>query len=275
MSSPRWAGALSICLLGGVAWLGGFSSARADEATRRAQEELRHRNLYFGDIDGQPSASFRAAVKRYQERKGFAETGQIDAETAKSLNLPIAEGAPAVSSTPWPDVPVLKSDVARTLSGSAQAALQERAVKDPSPPASLAPPADAPPSLNGFSIEEITKLVEAYLRDAAGDAIEPQVKYYQFPVEYFDDGSIDRDGVTLDTRNYCKRWPIRKYGLTGPVTCSASNRADEIFAQFTIDFAVRNTKHSVNGRARNFWTIVRRPGGDLKIVAIREERLRN
>src|SRR5205085_6526047 len=43
----------------------------ADEATRRAQEELRKRNLYFGDINGQSNPEFTEALKDYQMRKGF------------------------------------------------------------------------------------------------------------------------------------------------------------------------------------------------------------
>ena len=46
-------------------------AVRADEQTRRAQEELRKRNLYFGDINGQMNRELTEALKRYQTRKGF------------------------------------------------------------------------------------------------------------------------------------------------------------------------------------------------------------
>ena len=42
--------------------------ARADETVRQVQEELRKRNLYFGNIDGQNSAVLTDALKRYQTR---------------------------------------------------------------------------------------------------------------------------------------------------------------------------------------------------------------
>ncbi len=32
----------------------------ADEITRRAEEELRKRNLYFGDVDGQMNSELKA-----------------------------------------------------------------------------------------------------------------------------------------------------------------------------------------------------------------------
>src|SRR5205085_736060 len=86
----------------------------ADEPTRRAQEELRKRNLYFGDVNGQTNSELAEALKRYQLRKGFYPSGELDDETASSLKIHIAESQKNPPQ-PLPDVPVLKSDVARDL----------------------------------------------------------------------------------------------------------------------------------------------------------------
>ena len=80
-------------------------AARADEPTRAVQEELRKRKLYFGDVDGRETPSFLDAVKKYQERKGFAVTGQTDADTLRSLGI-----SPPAQEKVLPDVPVLRSD---------------------------------------------------------------------------------------------------------------------------------------------------------------------
>ena len=85
---------------------------RADEPTRRAQEELRKRNLYFGDINGQTNVELAEALKHYQARKGFNPSGQLDDETASSLKIQIAASSKNIPE-PLPDVPVLKSDIAR------------------------------------------------------------------------------------------------------------------------------------------------------------------
>src|SRR5947208_16901575 len=87
--------------------------ARADETVRQVQEELRKRNLYFGNIDGQNSPVLTDALKRYQTRKGFTITGQVDKDTATSLHIQTAAGATAAE--PLPDMPVLKSDTASAL----------------------------------------------------------------------------------------------------------------------------------------------------------------
>src|SRR5215212_7938461 len=61
--------------------------ARADETVRQVQEELRKRNLYFGNIDGNVTPVLTDALKRYQTRKGFSVTGQVDKDTARSLHV--------------------------------------------------------------------------------------------------------------------------------------------------------------------------------------------
>src|SRR3954468_18021811 len=87
------------------------SPARADETVRQVQEELRKRNLYFGNIDGKVSPVLTDALKRYQTRKGFTITGQVDKDTARSLHVT----AMVLATTALPDVPVLKSDTESAL----------------------------------------------------------------------------------------------------------------------------------------------------------------
>jgi hypothetical protein len=244
----------------------------ADEQTRRAQEELRRRNLYFGDIDGRSSAEFTGALKRYQTRKGLEATGQINDETAKSLNIPLADSQ-KISQEHWPDLPVLKSDIARAIPESQRAGLEQKAeASDPTPTPVI--PAEPPTSAQNVTPVQVTKLVENYLHDAEMDDIAAQVRYYAFPVEYFDHGSMDQSFVSKDTLNYCKRWPQRKYTLTAPVTFAASSQDEETLVEFTIAFTVKNQKHTATGHTKNFWTIKPGEDKDLKIIAIREERLR-
>ena len=245
-------------------------SAHADEVTRRAQEELRKRNLYFGDVNGQMNSELANALKKYQARKGFAETGQIDEETSRSLHIPYTASTKEPV-TQWPDVPVLKSDVARQLPEPERRALEQKpeqnAGSSPGPP----PPAEAPNAAEEAKPDEMTKFVQAYLRDAETDDVDLQVGYYDFPVDYFDHGRVRRDFVFKDTRNYVKRWPQRKYILLGPVRFSGSEKEDETQVEFTISFSVAATKRAVHGKTRNFWTVKR--GGNLRIIAIREQRL--
>lgn len=255
--------AVALCLAFGTA------AGHADDQVRQVQEELRKRNLFFGDVDGNATPELVSAIKKYQQRKGFAVTGVIDQETAASLSVALNTTASA-SRTNWPNVPVLKSDTARL-------ALQRRNeadTTDPDPSPSPPPPAESPPAVENIPPERINQFVEHYLRDAEGQDIDAQVRYYFFPVEYFDHGTVDETFVTRDTRNYCNRWPERKYMLNGAPRVYAAGREGEIAVDFIIAFSVRNRAHAASGKTRNFWTL-RPQGDDFKIVAIREQRVRD
>jgi peptidoglycan hydrolase-like protein with peptidoglycan-binding domain len=251
------------------------NALRADETVRQVQEELRKRNLYFGNIDGQSSPVLIDALKRYQTRKGFAVTGKVDPDTATSLH--IQQVAANATTAGLPDVPVLKSDIASALPESQRLALQREAEEKPDQAPTPPPPAESPAPGQDLTPERVNKFVQDYLRDAETQDVASQVKYYSFPVRYFDHGSVSEPFVTKDTTNYVKRWPDRKYTLTGPVNFFASGKEAETEVEFTISFelrsAERTTKNKVAGRTKNWWTI-QAAGDELKIVAIREARIR-
>jgi peptidoglycan hydrolase-like protein with peptidoglycan-binding domain len=249
--------------------IGTAASLRADEKIRQAQEELRKRNLYFGNVDGQESAELASALKRYQTRKGFAVTGSVDNETATSLHIqpPLASEGVVL-----PDVPVLRSDAARELSGPQRVALEKAADENPDPSATPLSPAEPPAPGQDLTPARVTKLVEDYLRDAETDDVAAQTNYFAYPLTYFDHGQVNREFVLKDVGYYLKNWPQRKYTLHQPVSFFASGNESETLVEFVIAYDVRNKKRTASGRTRNRWTL-RPEGGELKIVAIREERL--
>lgn len=250
------------------------SLARADETVRQVQEELRKRNLYFGNIDGQTSPVLVDALKRYQTRKGFTVTGKVDEDTATSLHI---QTTTLTATATLPDVPVLKSDIESALPESQRLALQKEAEEKPDLTPSPPPPAESPAPGQDLTPDRVNKFVHDYLRDAETDNVAAQVKYYAFPVRYFDHGTVPQEFVTQDTGNYVKRWPERKYTLTGPVNFFAAGKEGETAVEFTIGFELRNAARTVKNRAvgktKNWWTI-QAQGDDLKIVAIREARVR-
>jgi peptidoglycan hydrolase-like protein with peptidoglycan-binding domain len=236
------------------------------------QEELRKRNLFFGDVDGNTTPALISAIKKYQARKGFAVTGDIDQETAGSLHLVSAASA-NVSTAAWPNVPVLRSDVARAVAAQQQFALEPNVEDTEASPAAPSPPSESPPPVESISEDRVKDLVESYLHDAETQDVPAQVRYYAFPVEYFDHGNVDQTFVTRDTRNYVNRWPSRKYMLTDNPRIAATGRDGELNVTFTIAFTVKNQKHTATGRTLNFWRL-RSDGNELKIASIREQRIR-
>ena len=79
----------------------GASSLWADQTTATVQRVLKDQGFYYGDINGQKTADTTAAIRRYQIRNGLQITGEIDAETLRSLGI----GSGPARSTPQPPRP--------------------------------------------------------------------------------------------------------------------------------------------------------------------------
>lgn len=228
-----------------VAFLATMSAVQADETTRHVQEELRKRNLYFGDIDGQSTPELIGALKRYQKRKGFAVTGAVDGDTAASLHVQSTVAFTEKTSPDEVDLPI-----------------------DPEPPA------EAPTPWQNISPDRVNKFVETYLRDAETNDIYLQAWFYAYPVDYFQYGRKEQPFVIQDIRYHVKDWPERKYKLIAPPTLMASGKEGETRIEFSIDYMRRNKNGATSGKAKYFWT-VRSEGDDLRIVSIREQLLPN
>lgn len=234
---------------------------RADETVRQVQEELRKRNLYFGNIDGESSPEVISSLKRYQKRKGFAVTGTVDADTAASLHVPLTASSLQAQ-------PTALSQLQST------AALPN---KDPSEldlPADPEPPAESPAPSQDISQDRVNKFVETYLQVGETNDVFLQAWFYQYPVQYFHYGLKDQKFVVQDIRYHVKDWPERKYTLLAPPTFIASDKEGEIIVEFSIAYNRRDKKRIASGKAKYAWT-VRTQGDDLRIVSIREQLLSN
>jgi peptidoglycan hydrolase-like protein with peptidoglycan-binding domain len=73
-------------------------SAHADPQVAKAQQALKDQGFYYGAVTGTKDTDTTAAIRRYQIRNGLTITGELNAETRKSLGL--AAGAPAPSAAP-------------------------------------------------------------------------------------------------------------------------------------------------------------------------------
>jgi hypothetical protein len=235
---------------------------RADETVRQVQEELRKRNLYFGNIDGESTPEVTRSLKRYQTRKGFAVTGAVDAQTAASLNVPLTAASLQAEPT------------AETVAVPSTAALSDKDASELDLPADPEPPAEPPPPAQAISQDRVNKFVDAYLRDAETNDIFLQAWFYHYPVQYFQYGWKDQKFVVQDIRYHVKDWPERKYELIAPPTLTPSAKEGESVVEFSIAYNRRDKKRTAAGKAKYTWT-VRAEGDDLRIISIREQLLSN
>lgn len=122
-------------------------SAQADPATAAAQKALKDAGFYYGEVTGTKDADTTAAIRRYQIRNGLQITGELNAETRKSLRLPGAGSAPTVApsaapirrttpppATPPPDTSDLRSDEPIDEEEEPEPQLNEPAERFPSEP---------------------------------------------------------------------------------------------------------------------------------------------
>ncbi len=247
------------------------SMAFGDQEIRQVQEELRKRNLYFGDIDGQNSPDLGNSLQRYQAHKGFQSTGTIDDTTAASLGIKRSPAQASVESLP--NVPILKSDRAPVLQPNERVALEKLAEQNPDAIATPAPPAEPPSPEQEISPARVTAYVERYLRDAETQDVAPQTAYFSYPVRYFSHGLREEAFINRDVSNYVKAWSKRKYTLLAPVSFRAADEAGETVVEFDISYHMTGKRGVASGKTRNTWTI-RLEEDELKIVAIKEQHLR-
>lgn len=79
-------------------WLLGAMQLHADPVVESVQQTLKDQGFYFGGITGTKDADTAAAIRRYQIRNGLQVTGELNAETRKSLG--VAGRSPAPRATP-------------------------------------------------------------------------------------------------------------------------------------------------------------------------------
>src|ERR1700750_1963263 len=81
-----------------------WSSARADQTVATVQHKLKDQGFYYGEVTGQKDTETTAALRRYQIRNGLQITGEINAETQRSLGL-APQSAPTPPRPANPPVP--------------------------------------------------------------------------------------------------------------------------------------------------------------------------
>lgn len=231
------------------------SAVFAGEETRQVQEELRKRHLFFRDIDGRESREYAMALKRYQQRMGFAQTGVADDVTLYSLGIG-EPPSPAEGAGNLPDVPVLKSDA--------------------SVPDINRPPAPVPTKAQNAgdaSKAEIHAFLRRYFDACQSPNPEDELSFYSDRVAYFDHGVVDRAYIKNELAVYDQRWPTRKYTIGDSLRVVRTG--NNTVARIRVAFQVANTEHNRNasGRTDDTFNLAKR-GDSLEIVAIKEERVR-
>ena len=280
----------------------------ANEQVREVQEELRRRNMYFGDIDGQQTPELEKATVRYQKGKGFSPNGIEDRDTLRSLGLlPRSADEAPPKELEWPAEPVLKSDTridvvaeaeeiavetgvapesitpvtavlekSRRLAGKPplrKRSRQKRAVSEIIAPRIASKSRDAG-SDQVLDSRELARFVSRYMKAISGNDIQTELEFYGDRVNYYANGDVDRRIIERNVKRYYLRWPSRKYSIARTMTVGTVSSRGEIVMTFLVDFTLKNRGQVVRGQTQNRITI-NAATSDPRIVAIEENRVRN
>src|SRR5687768_9740042 len=82
-----------------------LSSVQADQVIESVQQKLKDQGFYYGEITGKKDTDTTAAIRRYQIRNGLQITGEINAETQRSLGVtskPVSTPPPRPANPPIP-----------------------------------------------------------------------------------------------------------------------------------------------------------------------------
>jgi peptidoglycan hydrolase-like protein with peptidoglycan-binding domain len=271
---------------------------RGDDQVRSVQEELRRRNLYFGDVDGRRSGEFSEAVRRYQKRKGFNTSGIDDRETLRSMGLTARlPGEPAPKELEWPEEPVLKSDTPVTVTATAKAVSEETGVataafdvKKALPPPSekeisrasantrqISTQSSLPPIASrnnpGLVPANIAAFVKKYVRSLSAKELKEQLHFYGDRVNYYHSGVIDRRLVERSLHAYAQRWPSRQYSVGKVIDYTPLPGRGEIVLTFPLTFTLKGHGRKVTGRTENR-VVINAATSDPRIISIEERRVK-
>ena len=233
-----------------------IASLRADETTRQVQEELRKRNLYFGDIDGRESPALSAALKQYQERKGFAITGEVDPDTIRSMAI-----NPSGAGDNLPNVPVLRSD--RAFAEGSQPG-RDLSAMDSIALTNIAPPTRA----------EIRAFIRSYLDASETPPVNDDLTFYGSRIAYYLHGNVTKTYIRNELVAYTQQWPERHYGLGESMTLGKSGADMVVGCPISFKLANAEQNRKASGVTNNTFVLARRPDSKWEIVGLREERVR-
>ena len=94
-------------------------------------------------------------------------------------------------------------------------------------------------------------------------------------MDYFNEGVVDRHFIGGDITRYDHRWPERHFTLLEPfaIANSPDGDPDKTVVNFRYQFANKGSKYLVHGKTDNSWTLAGDNPANLRIVAIKEQRI--
>jgi len=99
-----------------------------------------------------------------------------------------------------------------------------------------------------------------------------ETEFFADRVEYYDQGTMDRENIREDLKRYDEQWPERHFWVAGAIDV-APQSDNRVRVTFPLGFKLRNANKTLNGKVEK--TLLLEPNGDdFQIVAVNERKSR-
>ena len=183
-----------------------------------------------------------------------ADTGQRSAETTEPA------AAPAV--TTRTSTQTIEPAAATPATARTSTQITESAAATP---ATVVDTGSAAPE---FSTERMRDYVAAFVLAGVEKNVGAEAEFFADRVEYYDQGTMDREKIREDLKRYDEHWPERHFWIAGTINVEPQTD-NRVRVTFPLGFKLRNANRNSSGKV-NKTLVLERAGDDLQIVAVNE-----
>ena len=200
-----------------------------------------------------PSAH-RSDIGATEEREGQAPgAGETSTET-RSPSAPAVTVRTSTQTTEPASAPSATTRTSTQITESAAA-----------PPPTVVDNGSAAPE---FSTERMRDYVAAFVLAGVEKNVGAEAEFFADRVDYYDQGTMDREKIREDLKRYDEHWPERHFWIAGPINVEPQTD-NRVRVTFPLGFKLRNANRNSSGKV-NKTLVLERAGDDLQIVAVNE-----
>jgi len=143
----------------------------------------------------------------------------------------------------------------------------ENAKPESAPPATASNTGSLAPE---FSLERLHDYVAAFVLAGLDRNVGAEVEFYGDRVDYYDNGTMDREKTREDLKRYDEQWPERHFWIAGKITIEPQSD-NRLRVTFPLGFKLRNGNRIASGKVDKT-LVLEKTGADLQIVAVNERK---
>jgi len=121
-----------------------------------------------------------------------------------------------------------------------------------------------------FSLERLHDYVAAFVLAGFDRNVGAEVEFYGDRVDYYDNGTMDREKIREDLKRYDEQWPERHFWIAGKITIEPQSD-NRLRVTFPLGFKLRNGNRIASGKVDKT-LVLEKTGADLQIVAVNERK---